>query len=427
MKLWQKGAAAHEKVDSFTVGKDREYDLVLAQYDCEASMAHAKMLGTIGLISPEEADQLCSVLKTLKADAEKGSFTIETEFEDMHSKIEHILTQQLGDLGKKIHTARSRNDQVLVAMHLYLKHELTEIKSQVIALFDLLLELAEKHQNDLIPGYTHLQVAMPSSIGMWLSAYAESLIDDLYFWEAAFKISDQNPLGSAAGYGSAFPIDRELTTELMAFQQLKVNAVAAQMSRGKLEKSTAMALSSIGSSLAKMSMDVCLYMGQDFDFISFPAELTTGSSIMPHKKNPDLFELVRGKCNVLQALPNQLALLTSNLPSGYHRELQLAKGPLIDAVQELKACLDILLFSLPKMQVSQNSTDQKKYDYLFSVDTLNAEVLAGKPFRDAYRELGEAIENGSYVPNRTLKHTHLGSIGNLGLETIKNKMKPLRG
>lgn len=427
MKLWQKGAAAHEKVDSFTVGKDREYDLVLTQYDCEASMAHAKMLGTIGLISPEEADQLCSVLKTLKADAEKGSFTIETEFEDMHSKIEHILTQQLGDLGKKIHTARSRNDQVLVAMHLYLKHELTEIKSQVIALFDLLLELAEKHQNDLIPGYTHLQVAMPSSIGMWLSAYAESLIDDLYFWEAAFKISDQNPLGSAAGYGSAFPIDRELTTELMAFQQLKVNAVAAQMSRGKLEKSTAMALSSIGSSLAKMSMDVCLYMGQDFDFISFPAELTTGSSIMPHKKNPDLFELVRGKCNVLQALPNQLALLTSNLPSGYHRELQLAKGPLIDAVQELKACLDILLFSLPKMQVSQNSTDQKKYDYLFSVDTLNAEVLAGKPFRDAYRELGEAIENGSYVPNRTLKHTHLGSIGNLGLETIKNKMKPLRG
>lgn len=427
MKLWQKGAAAHEKVDSFTVGKDREYDLVLAQYDCEASMAHAKMLGTIGLISPEEVDQLCSVLKTLKADAEKGSFTIETKFEDMHSKIEHILTQQLGDLGKKIHTARSRNDQVLVAMHLYLKQELTEIKSQVITLFDLLLELAEKHQKDLIPGYTHLQVAMPSSIGMWLSAYAESLIDDLYFWEAAFKISDQNPLGSAAGYGSAFPIDRELTTELMAFQQLKVNAVAAQMSRGKLEKSTAMALSSIGSSLAKMSMDVCLYMGQDFDFISFPAELTTGSSIMPHKKNPDLFELVRGKCNVLQALPNQLALLTSNLPSGYHRELQLAKGPIIDAVQELKACLDILLFSLPKMQVSRNSTDQKKYDYLFSVDTLNAEVLAGKPFRDAYRELGEAIENGSYVPNRTLKHTHLGSIGNLGLEAIKNKMKPLRG
>lgn len=426
MKLWQKGAAAHEKVDTFTVGKDREYDLVLAQYDCEASKAHAKMLGAIGLITPNEVKQLCNVLEILKTDAKKGSFTIEDEFEDMHSKIEYILTEELGDLGKKIHTARSRNDQVLVAMHLYLKQELTEIKTLVIALFDLLLELAEKHQNDLIPGYTHLQVAMPSSIGMWLSAYAESLVDDLYFWEAAFKIADQNPLGSAAGFGSAFPIDRELTTNLMAFRQLKVNAVAAQMSRGKLEKSTAMALSSIGSSLAKMSMDICLYMGQDFDFISFPSDLTTGSSIMPHKKNPDLFELVRGKCNTLQALPNQLALLTTNLPSGYHRELQLAKGPMIDAVQELKACLDILLFSLPQLRVTQNSTDQKKYDYLFSVDTLNAEVIAGKPFRDAYRELAEAIENGSYIPNRTLNHTHLGSIGNLGLEVIRAKMKPLR-
>ena len=415
MKLWQKGAAAHEKVDTFTVGKDREYDLVLAQYDCEASKAHAKMLGAIGLITPNEVKQLCNVLETLKTDAKNGSFTIEDEFEDMHSKIEYILTEELGDLGKKIHTARSRNDQVLVAMHLYLKQELTEIKTLVIALFDLLLELAEKHQNDLIPGYTHLQVAMPSSIGMWLSAYAESLVDDLYFWEAAFKIADQNPLGSAAGFGSAFPIDRELTTNLMAFKQLKVNAVAAQMSRGKLEKSTAMALSSIGSSLAKMSMDICLYMGQDFDFISFPSDLTTGSSIMPHKKNPDLFELVRGKCNTLQALPNQLALLTTNLPSGYHRELQLAKGPMIDAVQELKACLDILLFSLPQLRVTQNSTDQKKYDYLFSVDTLNAEVIAGKPFRDAYREIGEAIENGSYIPNRALNHTHLGSIGNLVL------------
>ena len=426
MKLWQKGAAPHEKVDTFTVGKDRGYDLVLAQYDCEASKAHAKMLGAIGLITPNEVKQLCNVLEILKTDAKKGSFTIEDEFEDMHSKIEYILTEELGDLGKKIHTARSRNDQVLVAMHLYLKQELTEIKTLVIALFDLLLELAEKHQNDLIPGYTHLQVAMPSSIGMWLSAYAESLVDDLYFWEAAFKIADQNPLGSAAGFGSAFPIDRELTTNLMAFKQLKVNAVAAQMSRGKLEKSTAMALSSIGSSLAKMSMDICLYMGQDFDFISFPSDLTTGSSIMPHKKNPDLFELVRGKCNTLQALPNQLALLTTNLPSGYHRELQLAKGPMIDAVQELKACLDILLFSLPQLRVTQNSTDQKKYDYLFSVDTLNAEVIAGKPFRDAYREIGEAIENGSYIPNRALNHTHLGSIGNLGLEVIRAKMKPLR-
>ena len=426
MKLWQKGAVAHEKVDKFTVGKDREYDIVLAQYDCQASIAHAKMLAKIGLISIPESEQLCKVLEELKIAAETGNFTIEDEFEDMHSKIEHVLTKKLGDLGKKIHTARSRNDQVLVAMHLYLKKELGEIKTQVIALFDLLLELAEKYQNNLLPGYTHLQVAMPSSVGMWLSAYAENLIDDLYFWEAAYKIADQNPLGSAAGYGSAFPIDRELTTELLGFDQLKINSLAAQMSRGKLEKSTSIAFSSIGNSLAKLSMDICLYMGQDFNFISFPKNLTTGSSIMPHKKNPDLFELVRGKCNNLQALPNQLTLLTSNLPSGYHRDLQLAKGPIIDAVQELKACMDILLFSLPQLEVTQDITDQKKYDYLFSVDTLNTEVIAGKPFRDAYRELGHTIEKGDFLPNRTINHSHLGSIGNLGLEKIRQKMERIK-
>ena len=426
MKLWQKGALAHEKVDKFTVGKDREYDIVLAQYDCQASIAHAKMLAKIGLISISESEQLCKVLEELKIAAETGNFTIEDEFEDMHSKIEHVLTKKLGDSGKKIHTARSRNDQVLVAMHLYLKTELGEIKTQVIAMFDLLLELSEKYQNDLLPGYTHLQVAMPSSVGMWLSAYAENLIDDLYFWEAAYKIADQNPLGSAAGYGSAFPIDRELTTELLGFDQLKINSLAAQMSRGKLEKSISIALSSIGNSLAKLSMDICLYMGQDFNFISFPKNLTTGSSIMPHKKNPDLFELVRGKCNNLQALPNQLALLTSNLPSGYHRDLQLAKGPIIDAIQELKACMDILLFSLPKLEVTKDITDQKKYDYLFSVDTLNTEVIAGKPFRDAYHELGQAIEKGEFLPNRTVNHSHLGSIGNLGLERIRQKMERIK-
>ncbi|MDA7570604.1 argininosuccinate lyase [Flavobacteriaceae bacterium] len=423
MKLWQKGVVTHEKVDKFTVGNDREYDLFLAQYDCQASIAHAKMLAKIGLISVPESEQLCKVLEDLKIAAETGNFTIEDEFEDMHSKIEHALTKKLGDLGKKIHTARSRNDQVLVAMHLYLKKELGEIKTQVIAIFDLLLELAEKYQNNLLPGYTHLQVAMPSSVGMWLAAYAENLIDDLYFWEAAYKVADQNPLGSAAGYGSAFPIDRELTTELLGFDQLKINSLAAQMSRGKLEKSTSIAFSSIGNSLAKLSMDICLYMGQDFNFISFPKNLTTGSSIMPHKKNPDLFELVRGKCNNLQALPNQLTLLTSNLPSGYHRDLQLAKGPIIEAVQELKDCMDILLFSLPQLEVTQDITAQKKYDYLFSVDTLNTEVIAGKPFRDAYRELGQAIEKGDFLPNRNVNHTHLGSIGNLGLERIRQKMK----
>lgn len=427
MKLWQKGAAAHEKIDQFTVGKDREYDLVLAQYDCQASIAHANMLAKIGLITLEEAMQLSTVLEEILQQAKAGSFTIEDEFEDMHSKIEHLLIERLGDTGKKIHTARSRNDQVLVAIHLYLKHELGEIKSQVTTLFELLLSLAEKHQNELLPGYTHLQVAMPSSFGLWFSAYAESLIDDLYFWQSAYKIANQNPLGSAAGYGSAFPIDRAFTTEALDFEQLKVNSVAAQMSRGKLEKSTAMALSSIGSTLAKFSMDVCLYMGQDFNFISFPDDLTTGSSIMPHKKNPDLFELVRGKCNGLQALPNQLALLTTNLPSGYHRELQLAKGPIIEAVQELKACLEILLFSLPKLEVTKNITDQKKYDYLFSVDSLNKEVLAGKPFRDAYRELGQSIEEGKFVPNRKVQHSHIGSIGQLALDQIRAKMKSALG
>ena len=423
MKLWQKGAAAHERVDNFTVGKDREYDLVLAEYDCQASIAHANMLAKIGLITAEEATQLSTALKEIQQQAKEGQFTIEDEFEDMHSKIEHLLIERLGDVGKKIHTARSRNDQVLVAMHLYLKNELGEVKSQVSALFELLLSLAEKHQNELIPGYTHLQVAMPSSFGLWFSAYAETLIDDLYFWQSAYKIADQNPLGSAAGYGSAFPIDRAFTTDALDFAQLKVNSVAAQMSRGKLEKSTAMALSSIGSTLAKFSMDVCLYMGQDFNFISFPDDLTTGSSIMPHKKNPDLFELVRGKCNSLQALPNQLALLTTNLPSGYHRELQLAKGPIIEAIQELKASLEILLFSLPNIQVSKDITAQVKYDYLFSVDTLNQEVLAGKPFRDAYRELGQAIEDGNFKPNREVQHSHIGSIGNLQLDQIRAKMK----
>jgi argininosuccinate lyase len=425
MKLWQKGAAAHEKVDHFTVGKDREYDLVLAEYDCQASIAHANMLAKIGLISPKDAEKLTTELSKIQQLAKAGNFTIEAEFEDMHSKIEHMLIESLGDVGKKIHTARSRNDQVLVAMHLYLKHELGEIKSQLVALFKLLLSLAEKHQKELLPGYTHLQVAMPSSFGLWFSAYAESLIDDLYFWQSAFKIADQNPLGSAAGYGSAFPIDRAFTTEALGFAKPKVNSVAAQMSRGKLEKSTAMALSSIGSTLAKFSMDVCLYMGQDFNFISFPDDLTTGSSIMPHKKNPDLFELVRGKCNSLQALPNQLAILTTNLPNGYHRELQLAKGPIIEAIQDLKACIEILLFSLPNIQVSKDITAQSKYDYLFSVDTLNQAVLAGKPFRDAYRELGQAIEEGNFNPNRNVQHSHMGSIGNLGLDLIRAKMEQM--
>ena len=423
MKLWQKGSTAHEKVDLFTVGKDREYDLVLAKYDCQASIAHAEMLSKIGIISSLEAKKLTQTLIEIESQAKKGDFTIENEFEDMHSKIEYLLIQNLGDLGKKIHTARSRNDQILVAMHLYLKHELSEIKNQVKEIFELLLSLAEKHQKKLLPGYTHLQIAMPSSFGLWFSAYAESLIDDLYFLQGAYNIADQNPLGSAAGYGSAFPIDRKFTTESLGFSELKVNSVAAQMGRGKLEKSTAIAISSIGSTLSKLSMDICLYMGKNFNFISFPDNLTTGSSIMPHKKNPDLFELVRGKCNSLEALPNQLTLLTTNLPSGYHRELQLTKGPIIDAIQEIKSCLEILVFSLPNIKVKKNITNLDIYDELFTVDTLNQEVLDGKPFRDAYRELGNAIEKNTFKPNRDVKHSHIGSIGNLGLDIIRKKME----
>lgn len=426
MKLWQKGKAAHQKVDHFTVGNDRTYDLALAAYDCIASSVHAQMLAKIGILKQNEADQLSAVLDKLKEKAKAGTFTIEDEFEDMHSKIEHVLTEELGDLGKKIHTARSRNDQVLVATHLYLKEEISAIKKTVIELFDLLIQLAQQHQKVLLPGYTHLQVAMPSSFGMWFSAYAESLIDDVQFLNTAYSLADQNPLGSAAGYGSSFPIDREFTTELLDFGTLKYNAVAAQMSRGKVEKTAAIALSMVGSTLAKFSMDICLYMSQDLNFVSFPDKLTTGSSIMPHKKNPDIFELIRGKCNALQGLPNQLSLLTTNLPSGYHRELQLTKAPIIDGIQEIKACLEMLLFSLPNIEISADITDQKKYDYLFSVDTLNAEVQSGKPFRDAYRELGEAIEQGNYQPNRSVKHTHLGSIGNLGLEEIQKKMEQLK-
>ena len=425
MKLWQKGSTAHEKVDLFTVGKDREYDLVLAKYDCQASIAHAEMLSKIGIISSLEAKKLTQTLIEIESQAKKGDFTIENEFEDMHSKIEYLLIQNLGDLGKKIHTARSRNDQILVAMHLYLKYELSEIKNQVKEIFELLLSLAEKHQKKLLPGYTHLQIAMPSSFGLWFSAYAESLIDDLYFLQGAYNIADQNPLGSAAGYGSAFPIDRKFTTESLGFSELKVNSVAAQMGRGKLEKSTAIAISSIGSTLSKLSMDICLYMGKNFNFISFPDNLTTGSSIMPHKKNPDLFELVRGKCNSLEALPNQLTLLTTNLPSGYHRELQLTKGPIIDAIQEIKSCLEILVFSLPNIKVKKNITNLDIYDELFTVDTLNQEVLDGKPFRDAYRELGNAIEKNTFKPNRDVKHSHIGSIGNLGLDIIRKKMEKL--
>ena len=427
MKIWQKNQALNRKIDHFTVGKDREYDLYLAAYDCQASIAHAQMLAKTGVLTVEEADQLIGVLNDLKSKAEKGNFVIEAEFEDVHSKIEYVLIQKLGDLGKKIHTARSRNDQVLVALHLYLKEEIKTIKGLTLNFFNLLMDLADQHKNHFLPGYTHFQVAMPSSFGLWFSAYAESLIDDVTLLNAAHQIVDQNPLGSAAGFGSSFPIDRKATTESLNFSDLKYNVIAAQMSRGKAEKTTATAMAALAATLSKMSMDICLYMGQEHNFISFPEELTTGSSIMPHKKNPDAFELIRGKCNLLQGLPNQLALLMANLPSGYHREMQLAKGLIIEAINELKSCLDLFVFTLQKISIKENILDDPKYQYVFSVDTLNEWVEQGMPFRDAYKKMGDDIAKQKYIPKKTLDHTHLGSLGNLALQEINLKMKKAMG
>ena len=423
MKLWDKGFSTDRKIDHFTVGDDRELDLVLVKYDVIASRAHAKMLGSIGLLTSDEVGELVQELDKIGESIAKGKFVIEDSFEDMHSKIEYLLTEQLGDTGKKIHTARSRNDQVLVAVQLYLKDELTEIKSQVKLLFNLLLKLAEEYQSILMPGYTHLQIAMPSSFGLWFSAYAESLIDDVHFLNAAKKVANQNPLGSAAGYGSSFPIDRGFTTKEMGFETLKYNVVAAQMGRGKVEKAAAFGISSVAATLSKLAMDICLYMSQNFNFISFPDELTTGSSIMPHKKNPDVFELIRAKCNKIQAIPNQLTLITNNLPSGYHRDLQLVKEVIIPGIQEIKACLEMMSFSLKDIKVNSSILEDSKYDYLFSVDTLNELVQEGMPFRDAYKKMGQEIEAGTFVPKRDIEHSHEGSLGNLCLEEIKRKME----
>lgn len=422
MKLWDKGQGADAKTDQFTVGQDRELDLLLVQYDIQASRAHAQMLGQVGLITREEATSLVVALDEMAEEVTAGKFSIGSDFEDMHSRIEYLLTERLGDTGKKIHTARSRNDQILVALQLYLKAELSGIRGQVEGLFNRLMTLAEEHQAVPLPGYTHLQVAMPSSFGLWFSAYAESLIDDVFLLNAAERVADQNPLGSAAGYGSSFPIDREMTTEALGFETLKYNVVAAQMGRGKVERTAATAMASVAATLGKFAMDICLYMSQNFDFISFPDHLTTGSSIMPHKKNPDIFELIRGKCNLLQGLPNQLFLLTTNLTSGYHRDLQLTKELLLPAVEQLKSCLEMAASSLAEIRVRKDILEDPKYDYLYSVDTLNKRVLEGMPFRDAYREMGEAIAAGTYKPVTDAKHTHQGSIGNLCLEEIRAKM-----
>ena len=422
MKLWQKKKiSVTEQVDRFTVGADRLWDIRLAPYDILASKAHAKMLASVGLVTDEESKQLCDELDNIMNMVTQENFLIEDDFEDIHSKIEFLLTESLGDVGKKIHTARSRNDQVLTAMQLLLKDELSEIKALTKDLFDTWMGLAYTHKDVLLPGYTHLQVAMPSSFGLWFSAYAESLVDDIVLLNAAYSICDQNPLGSAAGYGSSFTIDRELTTKALGFSALKVNAVAAQMGRGKTERITANAMGALAATLGRFSMDVCVYMSQNFDFISFPDHLTTGSSIMPHKKNPDIFELIRGKSALIQGLGNDFALLGQNLPSGYHREMQLFKGKMLEGIDELKDCLTMLNSSIKEVQVRTEIMADVKYTYAFTVDALNELVQQGVPFRDAYKEVGQQVEEGSFKAPKKVAHTHIGSLGNLALDKIQKK------
>jgi argininosuccinate lyase len=422
MKLWDKGYSIENIVEQFTVGNDRFLDMKLAKYDVLGNMAHAKMLAKIGIISSDELVAILGALNDILTEIEVGNFEIEAEFEDVHSKIEYELVKRIGEAGNKIHTARSRNDQVLVDLHLYLRDEILALKGKIYTLFTTFQTLSERYKDIQLPGYTHMQIAMPSSFGLWFGGFAETLIDDVILLNAAYDISNQNPLGSAAGYGSSFPIDRKLTTELLAFEDLKVNSISAQMSRGKLEKSVAFALSSLAGTLSKFSSDVCLYMSQNFQFVNFPRELTTGSSIMPHKQNPDVFELMRAKSNSIQALPNEIILLTNNLTSGYHRDFQLLKERLFPAIDVLKDNLTVCDFMLQHIIVNEQILNDEKYDHLFTVDSLNDRVMKGMSFRDAYRELGKELEEGKYVPNKKIRHTHLGSKDNLGTNLIKEKM-----
>lgn len=422
MKLWNKGQhSTNEIIEQFTVGNDRELDLQIVEYDLRASRAHARMLHKVDLLDSDEWKQIDGELDRLLEVAKKGDFTIEEDFEDVHSKIEFELTDKLGETGKKIHAGRSRNDQVLVCLHMYAKDQIEEIKELIQALFEQLLALSAQHKEVLIPGYTHMQVAMPSSFGLWFAAYAESLVDDLHQLNAAFKVADQNPLGSAAGYGSSLPLDRSLTTELLGFSTMKFNSVSAQMSRGRLEKFMSFGLSAVAGTLSKMAMDVCLYCNQNYNFVSFPDELTTGSSIMPHKKNPDVFELIRAKCNDIQSLPNELAMITNNLPSGYHRDYQLLKEKLFPAVETLKSCLAVGRLMFENIEVNPGAIEEEKYDYLFSVEEVNKKVKNDVPFREAYRQVGEEIEDGRFQPDRSVDHTHEGSIGNLCNVAIREK------
>lgn len=426
MKLWSKGFEPDKLIEEFTVGRDRELDLKLARHDVEGSKAHITMLESIGLLSADELKILLTELDNIAAEIERGEFTIEPGTEDVHSQVEFLLTRRLGDVGKKIHSGRSRNDQVLVDLKLFMRAELKRIGLAVEKLFDRLQSLSERHKDVLMPGYTHLQVAMPSSFGLWFGAYAEALVDDMQMVRAAYNIANQNPLGSAAGYGSSFPLDREMTTRLLGFADLNYNVVAAQMSRGKTERALAMAIASVASTLGRLAMDVCMFMCSNYGFISFPDELTTGSSIMPHKKNPDVFEIMRGKCNILQSLPNEVALLTANLPLGYNRDLQLLKDLTFPAIESLVSCLDMADFMLQHIIVKDGITDSPLYDYMFTVEDVNRLVLQGMPFREAYREIGRRVQEGTYKPTREVHHTHVGSMGNLCNDRIAAKMAPLR-
>ncbi len=423
MKLWSKGLEPDKMIEEFTVGNDRELDLRLARYDVIGSIAHIRMLESIGLLKKEELDVLVKNLNDILAIIDKGDFKIAEGVEDIHSQIEFMLTERLGDIGKKIHSGRSRNDQVLVDLKLFMRDELRHIASATERLFGRLQSLSEQYKDTLMPGYTHLQIAMPSSFGLWFGAYAESLVDDMRVLEAAYDITNQNPLGSAAGYGSSFPLDRKRTTDLLEFGDLHYNVVAAQMSRGKTERAISFAISAIASTLGHFAMDVCMFMCQNFGFVSFPDELTTGSSIMPHKKNPDVFEIMRGKCNRLQSVSNEIALLTANLPLGYNRDLQLLKDILFPATASLIDCLDMCDFMLQHIRVNRDILNDPKYDYLFTVEDVNRMVLSGTPFREAYRTVGIQVNNGEYKPTKTVNHTHIGSIGNLCNDKIADKMK----
>jgi argininosuccinate lyase len=422
-KLWQKNIGSLQEVEDFTVGNDRAMDLYLASFDVLGSLAHTQMLETIGLLTKDELNQLHIALKEIYVKIKLGEFVLEDHVEDIHSQVELLLTQKLGDTGKKIHSARSRNDQVLVDVKLFLRSELQELVLAIQPFFELLQTQSEQHKGDLLPGYTHLQLAMPSSFGLWFGAYAESLVDDIISLKAAYDIVNKNPLGSAAGYGSSFPVNRSLTTRLLGFDDLNYNVVYAQMGRGKAERVVAMAMANVADTLSRLSMDACLFLNQNFGFISFPAQLTTGSSIMPHKKNPDVFELIRSHCNRIKSLPNEIMLMTTNLPSGYHRDLQLLKEHLFPAFKTLKDCIKMAGLMLSNIEIKSNILEDEKYKYLFSVEEVNKLVLQGLPFRDAYKNVGLAIEGNNFHYSTAINHTHEGSIGNLGTAEIRGLMQ----